>query len=139
MTKKQVVQAEEALQAESNNEEQVTVSIPPYLRRVIDNKPEGGDNGVVYAGGYGWVCEYPDGQKELLEELPGLLSAFENHHLDKFGQPLVPGAIIRTNLTVAIVKMLSLEDLKLLAAPLGITEGDQKQLVVQLIEKLQLK
>ena len=31
---------------------------PHYVRRIISNTPIGGDGGIVYAGDYGWVCEY---------------------------------------------------------------------------------
>lgn len=140
MTKKQMIKAEEVKAEEVQQEETPTITIPSYLQRIINNKPQGGDGGIVYAGDYGWVCEYQrDGSKEILEEFTGLAQAFTNHGLDKFGQPLQPGAVISTNITVKVLNMLALEDIKLLATPLGITEGSREELISQLIEKLQIK
>ena len=113
--------------------------LPTYLQRAIDNIPPGGDGGVVYAGGYGWVCEYPDGTKELLQELPGLAATLKRYGRDKFGKPFETGAVIETNITVETLNLLGEDDLKLLAAPLGITEEDRIQLIAKLIEKLQIK
>ena len=110
--------------------------MPAYLQRIIDNIPQGGDNSVVYAGGYGWVCEYQNGNKELLEELPGLLNTLKAHGRDKFGRPFQPGDVLSTDITVSILNMMSEVDLQLLASTLGI-EGDQ--VIPQLIEKLQIK
>lgn len=113
--------------------------LPSYLQRAVDNMPVGGDGGVVYAGGYGWVCEYRDGTKELLEELPGLAATLKRYGRDKFGKPFEQGAVISTDITVETLNLLGVDDLKLLAAPLGITEEDRIQLIAQLIEKLQIK
>lgn len=113
--------------------------LPSYLRRIIDNKPKGGDGGIVYAGDYGWVCEYErDGSKELLQEYTGLAAAFRNNGLDKFGNPIPVGTVVRTNITVETLNLLSTEDLGILGAPLGI-EGERAELISKLIEKLQLK
>ena len=49
------------------------------------------------------------------------------------------GAVIETNITVETLNLLGEDDLKLLAAPLGITEEDRIQLIAKLIEKLQIK
>lgn len=114
-------------------------ALPSYLRRIIDNKPQGGDGGIVYAGDYGWVCEYPsDGNKELLQEYTGLAAAFRNNGLDKFGNPIPPGTVVSTNITIETLNLLSTEDLGILSAPLGI-EGERAELISKLIEKLQLK
>lgn len=113
--------------------------LPTYLQRAVDNMPTGGDGGVVYAGGYGWVCEYQDGTKELLQELPGLASTLKRYGRDKYGKPFEQGAVISTDITVDTLNLLGVDDLKLLAAPLGITEEDRIQLIAQLIEKLQIK
>lgn len=113
--------------------------LPSYLERALEKRPVGGDNGVVYAGDYGWVCEYPDGTKELLEELTGLAGMLKRYGRDKFGKPFAPGAVISTNLTVEVLNMLSDEDIKILAEPLGITEGTRAELIQQLTEKLQIK
>lgn len=113
--------------------------LPSYLQRAVDNMPTGGDGGVVYAGGYGWVCEYQDGTKELLEELPGLSTTLKRYGRDKFGKPFEQGAVISTDITVETLNLLGVDDLKLLAGPLGITEEDRIQLIAQLIEKLQIK
>ncbi|WPJ72101.1 hypothetical protein DEEACLCL_00084 [Salmonella phage CRW-SP2] len=112
--------------------------LPSYLRRIIDNKPVGGDDGSVYAGDYGWVCEYPDGTKELLEEYTGLAAALRNYGLNKYGQPIPAGTVVHTNITVETLNLLSTEDLGVLGAPLGI-EGDRETLIAGLIEKLQIK
>ncbi|AHZ60229.1 hypothetical protein HQ81_0180 [Dickeya phage phiDP23.1] len=113
--------------------------LPSYLQRAVDNMPVGGDNGVVYAGGYGWVCEYQDGTKELLQELPGLAGTLKRYGRDKYGKPFEKGAVISTNITVETLNLLGVDDLKLLAAPLGITVEDRITLIAQLIEKLQIK
>lgn len=114
-------------------------SIPEYLQRIIASKPRGGDGGIVYAGDYGWICEYPyDGSKEVLEELTGLAKAFKEHNLDRFGNPIQPGTVISTNITKQILTLLSTEDIQLLAEPLGIV-GERQELISQLIEKLQIK
>ena len=113
--------------------------LPTYLQRAVDNMPTGGDGGVVYAGGYGWVCEYQDGTKELLQELPGLASTLKRYGRDKFGKPFEQGAVISTDITAEALNLLGIDDLQLLAAPLGITEEDRIQLIAQLIEKLNIK
>lgn len=113
--------------------------LPSYLQRAVDNIPVGGDGGVVYAGGYGWVCEYQDGTKELLQELPGLASTLKRYGRDKYGKPFEQGAVISTDITVETLNLLGVGDLQLLATPLGITEEDRITLIAQLIEKLQIK
>ena len=113
--------------------------LPSYLQRVLDNVPKGGDDAIVYAGGYGWVGEYPNGAKELLEELPGLESTLKRYGRDKFGKPFEVGAVISTNLTVETLNLLGVDDLKLLAAPLGITEEDRITIIAKMIEKLNIK
>lgn len=114
-------------------------TLPTYLQRAIDNIPPGGDGGVVYAGGYGWVCEYQNGTKELLQELPGLAGTLKRYGRDKYGKPFEKGAVISTNITVDTLNLLGLDDLKLLAEPLGIIVEDRITLIAQLIEKLQIK
>lgn len=113
--------------------------LPSYLQRAVDNIPVGGDGGVVYAGGYGWVCEYQDGTKELLQELPGLAATLKRYGRDKYGKPFEQGAVISTDITVETLNLLGVDDLKLLAAPLGITEEDRLQLIAKMIEKLGIK
>lgn len=113
--------------------------LPSYLQRAVDNIPVGGDGGVVYAGGYGWVCEYQDGTKELLQELPGLAATLKRYGRDKYGKPFEQGAVISTDITVETLNLLGIDDLKLLATPLGITEEDRLQLISQMIEKLGIK
>lgn len=114
-------------------------TLPTYLQRAIDNIPPGGDGGVVYAGGYGWVCEYQNGTKELLQELPGLAATLKRYGRNKFGKPFETGAVIETNITAETLNLLGEDDLKLLAAPLGITAEDRITLIAELIEKLQIK
>ena len=114
-------------------------AMPAYLEKVIANMPQGGDNSIVYAGGYGWVCEYVDGSKELLEELPGLLSTLRRHGRNKFGRPFEVGAVLSTNITVETLNLLAVNDLKLLGQPLGIESDNRIDLIAQLIEKLQIK
>lgn len=113
--------------------------LPSYLQRAVDNIPVGGDGGVVYAGGYGWVCEYQDGSKELLQELPGLAATLKRYGRDKYGKPFEQGAVISTDITVETLNLLGVDDLKLLAAPLGITAEDRITIIGELIEKLQIK
>lgn len=113
--------------------------LPSYLQRTVDNMPVGGDGGSVYAGGYGWVCEYQDGTKELLQELPGLENTLKRYGRDKYGKPFEQGAVISTDITVETLNLLGVDDLQLLAAPLGITVEDRITLIAQLIEKLQIK
>lgn len=113
--------------------------LPSYLQRAVDNMPVGGDGGVVYAGGYGWVCEYQDGTKELLQELPGLAATLKRYGRDKYGKPFEQGAVITTDITVETLNLLGVDDLQLLAAPLGIVEEDRLQLISQMIEKLGIK
>lgn len=113
--------------------------LPSYLQRAVDNIPVGGDGGVVYAGGYGWVCEYQDGTKELLQELPGLAATLKRYGRDKYGKPFEQGAVISTDITIETLNLLGVDDLKLLAAPLGITEEDRLQLIAKMIEKLGIK
>lgn len=112
--------------------------LPSYLRRIIGNKPQGGDGGVVYAGDYGWICEYKDGSKEVLEEYIGLAATLRNYGFNKFGEPIPAGTVIHTNITIETLNLLSTEDLGILGAPLGI-EGDRATLISGLIEKLQIK
>lgn len=119
--------------------EETKSSLPSYLQRILDNMPVGGDGASVYAVGYGWACEYPDGSKELLEELPGLLTTLRRYGLDKFGQPLNKGDVVETNLTVHTLNLLGTDDLELLGKPLGIQSGDRKQLISLLTQKLGIK
>ncbi|ELN9277020.1 hypothetical protein [Salmonella phage FrontPhageNews] len=113
--------------------------LPSYLQRVVDNIPQGGDGGVVYAGDYGWVCEYKDGTKELLEELTGLAGTLRRYGLDKFGKPMKPGTVVSTDITVEVLLLLDINDLKTLAEPLGIVSTDRNEIIAQLTEKLQIK
>ena len=85
------------------------------------------------------MCEYQNGTKELLQELPGLASTLKRYGRDKFGKPFEAGAVIETNITVETLNLLAEDDLKLLAAPLGITAEDRITLIAELIEKLQIK
>lgn len=113
--------------------------LPSYLQRTLDNMPQGGDGGVVYANGYGWVCEYQDGTKELLMELTGLASTLHRYGRDKYGKPFKVGDVVSTNLTVETLNLLELEDLKLLASPLGITDEDRNTIISKMTDKLHIK
>lgn len=113
--------------------------IPSYLRRAIESKPTGGDGAVVYAGDYGWYAKYPDGTVELLVELIGLAGTLLRYGLDKSGEPIEAGDIISTNLTVETLNLLALEDLLLLAGPLGIKATERDQVISELTEKLKIK
>lgn len=113
--------------------------LPSYLQRVLDNRPVGGDGGVVYAGGYGWVCEYADGTKELLSELPGLETTLKRYGRDKYGKPFEVGAVLSTDITVDVLNLLGLDDLKLIAEPLGIESDERLEIIAKLIDKLQIK
>ncbi len=113
--------------------------LPSYLQRVLDNVPDGGDDAVVYAGDYGWVCEHKNGDKELLEELTGLAGTLKRYGRDKFGRPIEPGTVVNTNITVDMLKLLDINDLTTLGEPLGIDEPDRDTIIAKLIEKLQIK
>lgn len=113
--------------------------LPSYLQRVLDNVPDGGDDAVVYAGDYGWVCEHKNGDKELLEELTGLAGTLKRYGRDKFGCPIEPGTVVSTNITVDMLKLLDINDLTTLGEPLGIDEPDRDTIIAKLIEKLQIK
>ncbi|ANM47174.1 hypothetical protein FDI76_gp065 [Serratia phage vB_Sru_IME250] len=113
--------------------------LPSYLQRVLDNVPDGGDDAVVYAGDYGWVCEHKNGDKELLEELTGLAGTLKRYGRDKFGRPIEPGTVVSTNITVDMLKLLDINDLTTLGEPLGIDEPDRDTIIAKLIEKLQIK
>lgn len=113
--------------------------LPSYLQRVLDNIPEGGDDAIVYAGDYGWVCEHKNGDKELLEELTGLAGTLKRYGRDKFGRPIEPGTVINTNITIDALKLLDINDLTTLGEPLGIDESDRDAIIAKLIEKLQIK
>lgn len=113
--------------------------LPSYLQRVLDNVPDGGDDAVVYAGDYGWVCEHKNGDKELLEELTGLAGTLKRYGRDKFGRPIEPGTVVGTNITVDMLKLLDINDLTTLGEPLGIDEPDRDTIIAKLIEKLQIK
>ena len=50
-----------------------------------------------------------------------------------------PGTVVSTDITVEVLLLLDINDLKTLAEPLGIDATDRNEIISQLAEKLQIK
>lgn len=108
-------------------------------------KPKGGDGGLVFATGEGWLCEYPNGSSELLVEYKGLDQALVDFGIDEDGNALKapepqyqPGDVISHNVTLALLESLDMAELRKIGTPLGIKGIAKEALCADIAKKLGL-